>query len=74
MMLHLNDWAKEKRKTSIVLPAERGKIYDRNGMTLAYDRPTYRMYAIVDPEYSNSQKEPLHVVDPKKLPKNWLLC
>lgn len=62
----LEAWAKEKRETSVVLPAERGKIYDRNGMTLAYNRPTYRIYAIVDPEYSKSQKEPLHVVDPEE--------
>lgn len=62
----LEAWAKEKRETSVVLPAERGKIYDRNGMTLAYNRPTYRIYAIVDPEYSKNQKEPLHVVDPEE--------
>src|SRR5690606_37340397 len=47
-------------------PAERGKIFDRNGMTLAYDRPSYRLYAIVDESYSENAEEPLHVVDPKE--------
>lgn len=61
----LTDWAKDKRETSIVLQAERGKIYDENGMTLAYNRPAYRLYAILDPEYSKNQKEPKHVVDPE---------
>lgn len=62
----LTEWAKEKRETSIVLPAERGEIYDHNGMTLAYNRPAYRIYAVLDPEYSKNQKEPKHVVDPQK--------
>lgn len=62
----LIDWANEKREASIVLQAERGKIYDHNGMTLAYNRPAYRVYAVLDPEYSKNQKEPKHVVDPKK--------
>lgn len=62
----LPDWANEKRETSIPLKAERGKIFDRTGMILAYNRPTYRIYAIVDPEHSKSQKEPIHVVDPNE--------
>src|SRR5699024_10392861 len=61
----LTDWANEKREASVALRAERGKIYDHNGMTLAYNRPAYRVYAILDPEYSVHQKEPKHVVDPK---------
>ena len=62
----LSEWAEEKRETSVVLPAERGEIYDHNGMTLAYNRPAYRIYAILNPEYSKNQKEPKHVVDPEK--------
>lgn len=65
----LIEFANEKRETSFVLPAERGKIYDRTGMTLAYNRPTYRIYAIIDPEYSENFEEPLHVVDPEKTAK-----
>jgi len=50
----LIDWANEKRETSLVLSAERGKIFDNNGMTLAYNRPAYRLFAIIDPEYSKN--------------------
>src|SRR5690625_6492957 len=35
-------------------------------MTLAYNRPTYRVYAILDPEYSINKAEPMHVTDPEK--------
>ncbi|MFD2133031.1 penicillin-binding protein [Pseudogracilibacillus auburnensis] len=59
----LIEWANEKRETTIVLHAERGEIYDHNGMTLAYNRPTYRVYAILNPEYSKNQKSPKHVID-----------
>src|SRR5690625_2918316 len=62
----LTEWANELRETSLVLPAERGKIYDNNGMTLAYNRPTYRVYAIVDPEYTVNEEEPMHVIDPEE--------
>src|SRR5699024_9336038 len=59
----LLDWADMKRKTSIVLDADRGKIYDQNGMTLAYNRPTYRIYAILDENYSKNQPSQKHVSD-----------
>lgn len=62
----LTEWANELRETSLVLPAERGKIYDHNGMALAYNRPTYRVYAILDPEYSVNKADPMHVTDPEK--------
>jgi penicillin-binding protein 2B len=58
-------WADKQRETSIALNAERGKIYDHNGMTLAYNRPTYRLYAILDEDYSKNSKQALHVVDPE---------
>lgn len=61
----LNDWASDIRETEMVLPAERGKIFDEGGKLLAYNRPTYRMYAILDPEISATSSTPLHVVDPK---------
>src|SRR5699024_1928714 len=48
------------------LHAERGKILDNNGMTLAYDQPTYRLYAVVDETFSENQKNPQHVTDPKE--------
>src|SRR5690625_109549 len=65
----LTDWANDKRETEIVLPAERGKIYDQNGVTLAYNRPIYRIYAVLNSEFSKNKKEPQHVVDPNKTAK-----
>src|SRR5690625_1301434 len=65
----LNDWANEKRETSLVLQAERGKILDHNGKTLAYNRPAYRVYAVLDPEYSKNSKEPKHIVELEKTAK-----
>ncbi|WP_085992477.1 penicillin-binding protein [Oceanobacillus senegalensis] len=62
----LKEFAENKRTTSYTLSAERGKIYDNNGMTLAYDMPVYRLYAIVSETYSENLEEPKHVVDPEK--------
>ncbi|MGJ9460596.1 penicillin-binding protein [Oceanobacillus sp. CF4.6] len=62
----LNEWADQKRTSSYSISAERGKIFDKNGMTLAYDRPTYTMYAILDEAYSENSEEPLHVENPQK--------
>ncbi|WP_173916565.1 penicillin-binding transpeptidase domain-containing protein [Halobacillus sp. Marseille-Q1614] len=64
--VNLNEWAEEVRTSSYSLDAKRGNIYDKNGMVLAYDRPTYKMYAIVDPSYSRSEDDPAHVTDPEK--------
>ncbi|MGM8364226.1 penicillin-binding transpeptidase domain-containing protein [Virgibacillus sp. W0181] len=62
----LEEWAKQKRSASYTLEAERGKIFDNLGMTLAYDRPTFRVYAIVDKLYSENHEEPKHVKDVQK--------
>ncbi|WP_010096788.1 penicillin-binding protein [Ornithinibacillus scapharcae] len=62
----LDEWAEGVRTTSYKLESERGKIYDKNGMTLAYDMPTFRMYAIVDKKFSENLEEPQHVVDPEE--------
>ena len=62
----LEEWAKEKRSSSYILDAERGTIFDNNGVTLAYDRRTYRMYAIVDETFTINSKDPKHVVDIEK--------
>lgn len=61
--ISLEEWAKEKRTSSYSLPAERGMILDKNGMILAYDRPTYRIYAVMDEAYSEDPENPRHVVD-----------
>lgn len=62
--ISLEEWAEQKRTSSYSIPAERGKIYDKNGMVLAYDRPTYRMFAIIDETYTDNPKDPRHVTDP----------
>lgn len=62
----LEAWAEEKRTASYTLDAERGKIYDSNGMTLAYDRPAFQLYAIVDEAYTSDPEDPQHVKNLKK--------
>ncbi|SIS37941.1 penicillin-binding transpeptidase domain-containing protein [Salimicrobium flavidum] len=62
----LEEWADKKRTSSYTIPAERGEIYDNNGMVLAYDRPTYRLQAIVDPDYSDNLPEPEHITEPEQ--------
>lgn len=62
----LTELAQQKRQASAILASERGKIFDNNGMLLAFDRPTYRVYAIVDETYSKNAATALHVEDPKK--------
>ncbi|HLR22878.1 MAG TPA: penicillin-binding protein [Pseudogracilibacillus sp.] len=62
----LLDWAEAKRSASMELEADRGKIYDHNGMILAYNRPTYNVYAVLDEEYTENQPEQMHVTDTKK--------
>ncbi|MFD1849149.1 penicillin-binding protein [Oceanobacillus bengalensis] len=62
----LNEFAEQKRTASYTIDAERGKIFDNNGMTLAYDMPVYRLYAILNEEYTVDPDNPKHVVDPVK--------
>nr|WP_153735964.1 penicillin-binding protein [Aquibacillus halophilus] len=59
--ISLHDWADKKRTSSYELQAQRGTVYDRNGMELAQDRATYRIYAIVRESYTSDPKEPKHV-------------
>ncbi|WP_407268078.1 penicillin-binding protein [Radiobacillus sp. PE A8.2] len=61
----LEDWAEQKRTNSYSLPANRGIIYDKNKMVLAQDQITYRVYAIVDEEYTVDKSKPKHVLDPQ---------
>ncbi|MUV36227.1 Penicillin-binding protein 2B [Lentibacillus sp. JNUCC-1] len=62
----LKEWAKDKRTTSYSISAERGKILDKNGVELAYDHPTFTLFATVDDAFTVNEKEPQHVVDPQK--------
>lgn len=59
----LKAWADEKREVSHPLYAERGKILDNTGVTLAYDRPVFNVYAIIDESYSPKGGVPRHVTD-----------
>src|SRR5690625_47669 len=65
----LKEWAKDKREVSYPLKAERGKIYDDTGVMLAYDRPVFRIYAVIDPAHSKNKQDNLHVEDPESTAK-----
>ncbi len=72
--ISLEKWAEEKRTASYTLDAKRGKIYGRNGMTLAYDRPAYRIQAIVRESFTTDPEDPKHVKTRKKRRKSSHLC
>src|SRR5699024_749342 len=59
----LKEWAKDKREVSYPVKAERGKIYDDTGVMLAYDRPVFRIDAVIDPAHSKNKQDNLHVED-----------
>ncbi|MBU5595393.1 PASTA domain-containing protein [Amphibacillus sp. MSJ-3] len=60
----LQEWANRQRTNYSEIPARRGYVYDRNGMKLAQDITTYRLYAIVDESFSpNPQMRLNHVAD-----------
>lgn len=63
----LKEWANRQRTNQYEIPARRGYIYDRSGMTLAQDITIYRLYAIVDESYSpNPSRRLNHVADVKE--------
>lgn len=64
--INLQEWADNRRTNNYSIAANRGKIYDRNGMELAQDRATYGLYAIVDETYSTNPEKPKHVDDVAK--------
>lgn len=53
-------------RRNTVLTANRGTIYDKNGLVIAQDSHTYTVYAILDKTYVDSDKKPLYVQDKKK--------
>ncbi|WP_416143260.1 penicillin-binding protein [Paraliobacillus zengyii] len=59
--IDLQEWADDRRTNNYAIEANRGTIYDRNGMDLAQDRATYSLYAIVDEAYSTNLDNPKHV-------------
>lgn len=65
----LVEWAENIRKTSVTLESERGSILDSNGNLLAFNRPVYKMYAILKEDFSENSDVPLHVIDYEKTAK-----
>ena len=62
--VNLEEWAKRQRTNYSETSARRGHIFDRNGMSLAQDLAVYRLYAIVDENYSPNPEVRLnHVAD-----------
>src|SRR5690625_3698986 len=59
----LKEWAENKRSVWKELDAHRGSIYDKEGVALAYDRRTYRLYAVIDEQQTIHADDPQHVVD-----------
>src|SRR5699024_5870701 len=55
----LIDWAENVRKTSATIEAERGTILDASGNLLAFNRPVYKLYAILDEEFTGNSSSPL---------------
>ncbi|MGZ0902412.1 penicillin-binding protein, partial [Streptococcus thermophilus] len=53
-------------RRNTVLTANRGTIYDKNGLIIAQDSHTYTVYAILDKTYVDSNKKPLYVQDKEK--------
>ncbi len=53
-----------RRNTALM--ANRGTIYDKNGLIIAQDSHTYTVYAILDKTYVDSNKKPLYVQDKEK--------
>ncbi|MCL1695579.1 MULTISPECIES: penicillin-binding protein [unclassified Lysinibacillus] len=61
--------AAAKYSKESVIAANRGKIYDTNGQVIAEDTLSYRLIAIVSEKATTDDKNPRHVVDPKKTAK-----
>lgn len=58
--------AESKYAREAILPAERGKIVDRNDELIATDTLSYRLVAVLDEEMSTNPAKPRHVIDPVK--------
>ncbi|PKR78533.1 penicillin-binding protein [Halalkalibacillus sediminis] len=65
----LVDYADKFRDMDHNLSAERGKIVDRTGMVLADNKPTYRLYAVLDEDFSKNSPTTLHVENFEKTAK-----
>ena len=50
----LSDQAKKVHEETVIVPAKRGTIYDRNGAVIAEDATTYNVYAVIDKKYKSA--------------------
>lgn len=57
----LSEQAKKVHKQTVIVPAKRGTIYDRNGAVIAEDATTYNVYAIIDKKYKSATGKVLYV-------------
>ncbi|WP_061604612.1 penicillin-binding protein PBP2X [Streptococcus parasanguinis] len=57
----LSEQAKKVHQQTVIVPAKRGTIYDRNGAVIAEDATTYNVYAIVDKKYKSATGKVLYV-------------
>ncbi len=61
--------AAAKYSKESAISASRGKIYDAKGQVIAEDTLSYRLIAVVSEKATTDDKNPRHVVDPKKTAK-----
>lgn len=57
----LSDQAKKVHEETVIVPAKRGTIYDRNGAVIAEDATTYNVYAVIDKKYKSATGKILYV-------------
>ena len=46
---------------TVIVPAKRGTIYDRNGAVIAEDATTYNVYAVIDKSTNQQLEKSLYV-------------
>ncbi len=61
--------AESKYSREQTIPANRGKILDRNGDIIAEDTLSYKIIAVVSEKASKDSNVPRHVIDPAKTAK-----
>ena len=56
--------SKKVHEETVIVPAKRGTIYDRNGAVIAEDATTYNVYAVIDKKYKSATGKILYVEEP----------
>lgn len=65
----LSKAAKEVHQTKRIVPAQRGNIYDRNGVPIAEASTTYSIYAVLDKNYKTTETVEVAGADGKMVKK-----